>query len=174
MEIWKDIIGHEGYYQVNNKGLIRSIDRKVFTRKTNSYKALKGRVLKTSMTGSGYETVDLCRDGNNKSYRIHRIVAENFLGGVKDGLVVHHIDNDKLNNKLENLEIVSKQRNTQAYYQTLNKSNGAVPIEDIGKIQNRVNNGEEVYRIAQEYSVNRNDIAVLCKIVTLTGKELNV
>ena len=50
---------------------------------------------------------------------------------------------------------------------------GQVPLLDISKIQQRVQNGEQVCEIAKEYNVTRNDIAVLCKIVALTGEELN-
>jgi len=100
------------------------------------------------------------------------MVAEAFISDRPNGLVINHIDGNKLNNNVSNLEYVSKQRNTQHYYQLNGKSNGKVPIDKIEDILQRVSNGEKIFEIANQYNVSRNDIAVLCKIISLTGEEL--
>jgi len=176
MEIrtWKYIPEFEGYYKISTDGLVKSVKRSVFSKRHHNYKIIDEKMLKTQITRNGYEMVCLSRGNNKFTKRVHRIVADAFLGEVPDGLVVHHKDHNKLNNHLSNLEIVSKQKNTQEYYKTLGKSMGKVPINDIPIIINRVSKGEQVYKIATEYGVGRNDIAVLCKIIALTGSELTL
>ena len=159
-------------YQVSNNGLVRSIDR--FTTNHQGLKALKGVLLKQFISGGGYLFVCLSKDGKQHNKRIHKLVAEHFIGNKYNGLVVHHIDGNKLNNSYINLEYVSKQKNTQEYYKSIGKSVGSVPLNDIPNIIDRVNKGEQCYDIALEYNVSRNDIAVLCKIIALTGKELTI
>jgi hypothetical protein len=170
-EEWRTIRGLKGHYQVSNFGNVRSVDRYVNGR--NGVRKLKGKML-VQHERNGYAFVCVSRDGNQRNLMIHRAVAFSFIGSINTGQVVHHKDGNKLNNHVDNLEITSKQKNTQEYYKTLGKSTGKVPISDIAKIQERVLNGEQVYEIAKEYSVTRNDIAVLCKIVALTGEELEL
>jgi hypothetical protein len=172
--VWKPILDYEGFYEVSNDGLVRSIDRTVFNKPKHQWRKLKGVVLKQNLTKNGYPMIVLCSFGKSSTKRVHKLVATAFLGEPKEGLVVHHIDNDKLNNSVGNLEYVSMQKNTQEYYKTIGKANGSVPIEDIPKIIDRVKNGEKVYVIGSEYKVTRNDIAVLCKIIKLTGEELEI
>ena len=169
-EEWLTIRGLKGHYQISNFGNVRSVDRKVLGSK--GLRSLKGKLLVQHLR-NGYAFVSVSRSGNQRNLMIHRAVASAFIGTIRSGQVVHHKDGDKLNNHVENLEITSKQKNTQEYYKTLGKSMGQVPLLDISKIQERVLNGEQVCEIAKEYNVTRNDIAVLCKIVALTGEELN-
>ena len=170
--IWKEIDNYEGYYQISNDGLVKSLKRTIFNKKLNRWKTVNEKILAQHLSGNGYAFVCLCKNGFSKNARIHKLVIETFYGLPNEGLVVHHKDGDKLNNNLINLEYVSKQKNTQEYFKTLGKSNGEISYLDIPSIINRVNNGEEVYKIAIEYNVSRNDIAVLCKIIALTGEEL--
>ena len=172
--IWKDIPSFKRYYQASSDGLIRSVDRVVFSKRHNNWKKLKSKLLKSQLTGNGYEMVCFSKNGHKYTKRVHRIIAETFLGTIPVGLVVHHKDHNKLNNDVGNLEYVSKQKNSQEYHKTQGKATGVVPIKDIPKIIDRVAKGEEVYRIANEYNVTRNDIGVLCKIISLTGEELKI
>lgn len=100
MEIYKDIIGYEGLYQVSNKGNIKSF---------HSSKQVKN--LATGITGAGYKTVTLCKDKKRYSVLVHRIVAITFLENT--GKCVNHKDSNKLNNNLENLEWVSYKENIE-------------------------------------------------------------
>ena len=170
MRVWIDIKDYKGFYQVSDDGFIRSLDRKV--RRNLFLKTLKGIVLKQGLSKNGYAMVSLCKEGKSSTKKAHQLVYESFKGAIKTGLVIHHKDNDKLNNNLSNLEMTSRQKNTQEYWKTLGKSTGLIPVNDISLIKKRVNNGEQCYKIAKEYNVTRNDIAVLCKIIALTGKEL--
>jgi hypothetical protein len=159
-------------YSVSDQGWIESNSR--FTTSQGRPKKVSSRILKSAISGSGYAFVTLRKDNKAYNVRIHKAVAEAFIGPIPKGLIVHHKDGNKTNNKYDNLEYTSKQKNTQKYYQSLGKSIGSIPLESIPSIINRVNNGEQCYLIAKEFNVRRNDIAVLCKVVALTGKELTL
>jgi len=105
--IWKNIIGYEGIYLVSNEGSIKSIDR------TNSKnRKFLGKVLKQSLS-SGYFCVSLCKNGEQKTYRVHRLVAQAFLKNNKNKPEVNHKDGNKLNNNVCNLEWCSKLENNK-------------------------------------------------------------
>lgn len=109
-EIWKDIKGFEGRYQVSNMGRVRSLDR--WTLNDRPY-FLKGMMLKLSLNkGKGYLRVSLS-DGhrNYKHYEVHRLVALHFVPGYKEGLVVNHKNEIKTDNRAENLEWCTYQYN---------------------------------------------------------------
>lgn len=97
-EIWKDIKGYESLYQVSSFGRIRSFKRHK-----------DGKILKPGRYSNGYLFIKLAplhtpRDTYMKSYSIHRLVAEHFIPNNNNYPIVNHRDNDKRNNKVENLE----------------------------------------------------------------------
>ena len=98
MEFWKDIKGYEGIYQVSNLGKIKSLYRI-----DNSGHKVYEKVLKTKKRGL-YVAVDLHKEGGVKTFSIHRLVADAFISNPNNLPVVNHIDEDKDNNKAENLE----------------------------------------------------------------------
>lgn len=109
-EIWKTIEGFEDY-QVSNFGRVKSLSRKVRT--LNGFRLIKERILKNLSDSSGYYTVYLCKNGKNKMYRVHQLVAIAFLNHKPCGykLVINHKDFNKRNNNVENIEIVSQREN---------------------------------------------------------------
>ena len=111
-EIWKDIPGYEGLYQVSNLGRVKSLDRVVPHDRYGEFK-LKGRVLKPSPTTNGYLKLDLCKYGTIKTTTVHKLVALTFLNHEPCGMkeVVDHIDNDKTNNRLDNLQLITSREN---------------------------------------------------------------
>ena len=110
MEQWKDIEGFEGYYQVSNIGRIRSLDREVRHSK-NGTLTLKGKVLKGVMDKDGYLLVHLSKEGKKKMFKVHRLVYSAFNGEIPSRMQVNHIDEDKMNNKLENLNLMTCKEN---------------------------------------------------------------
>jgi len=120
-EIWKDIEGYEGSYQVSNLGRVKSLNRVVksfgeTTRKHN------GRIMTPTIRSGGYFNLFLCRKSVCKIYKVHRIVAKAFCEGYKEELQVNHIDGDKLNNRSDNLEwCTAKQNSIHAFATGLNK-----------------------------------------------------
>lgn len=109
-ENWKDIEGYEGLYQISNLGRVRSVDRVEncgsFVRKR------KGKILKQMVNRGGYCQVNLTKDGVGHTKEIHRIVATAFIPNSLGLPQVNHIDCDKTNNSINNLEWVTAYENT--------------------------------------------------------------
>lgn len=113
-EVWKPIIGYEGYYEVSNYGYVRTVTRFI----TNSGKHgmwYKSRLLKFNVDKDGYNTVALQRDGKVKRLKVHRLVLSTFNKDESD-MQVNHIDGDKANNCLDNLEWVTSSQNIKHAY----------------------------------------------------------
>ena len=106
-EKWKPIVGYEGLYEVSNMGSVRSLTRVVDFRdragKMNQ-RVIKGRVLKPQKQRTGYLHVGLSKDGKVTLFRVHRLVAVAFIDNPKGLYEVNHIDEDKTNNRADNLE----------------------------------------------------------------------
>lgn len=110
----KPVIGYEGYYEVDQFGRVNSINRMVRVNDNGRIydKPLIGKQMKQSLHTKGYKTVSLTKDGDTKTLYVHRIVAEAFIPNPNNFPCVNHIDEDKTNNFVENLEWCSEQYNT--------------------------------------------------------------
>jgi len=97
-EIWKDIPGYEGYYQVSNLGRVKSLKRKTGNKRNN-----EDIILKTYLRAS-YLFVRLRKDNKYKNYLVHRLVASAFIPNPDNLPQVNHIDENKINNIVNNLE----------------------------------------------------------------------
>jgi len=112
-EIWKDIIGYEGKYQISNIGEVKSLDR-IISARNNSFSFRRGRIMKQKTDKKGYKYVSLLDfDINEKNHRIHRLVATCFLENTDNLPVVNHKDGDKKNNNVLNLEWCTSSHNSQ-------------------------------------------------------------
>lgn len=113
--IWKAIQGYEGYYEISDTGLIRSLDRVVPDTKTGS-KCLKGKLMKqTESIGKaredGYYVVNLRKNHTGNVCQVHRLVAEAFIENPLGLPTVNHKDGNKHNNNVTNLEWASYSEN---------------------------------------------------------------
>ena len=102
-EIWKDVPQHEGRYQVSDLGRVRSL------------RWSKETILKKRVNTKGYISAVIYKDSNTrKEFQVHQLVMMAFKGHVPCGmkLVVDHIDNDKKNNRLDNLQIITNRENS--------------------------------------------------------------
>lgn len=102
VEIWKDIEGYEGLYQVSNFGNVKSLNY----RHTGKEKLLKAR------NNKGYLIICLWRDSKQKTFKVHRLVATAFLPNPDSLPQVNHISEDKTNNTVSNLEWCSAEYNS--------------------------------------------------------------
>ena len=108
-EIWKDIKGYEGLYQVSNFGRIRSLTRQVENGK--GLYVRNGQEMKQAYSSTGYKIVALCKDGKRKMFKVHRLVAIAFIDNPLNKKEVNHIDGNIENNLMENLEWVTHREN---------------------------------------------------------------
>ena len=127
-EIWKDIEETKGYYQISNYGRVKSVSRFHKTKDTGYYS--KDKILKPSIDNLGYLQVQIRKpEGYNtrngyKTRRIHLLVASAFIDNPYNLPVVNHIDGNKQNNCVDNLEWCTHQENVlHAFHNGLNKVN---------------------------------------------------
>ena len=99
IEEWKDIKGYEGLYQVSNLGRVKSL------------KFGKERILKTGVDRYGYISVNLYKNNKRKLCKVHRLVAEAFIPNLENKPEVNHLDEDKTNNMVSNLEWCTRNEN---------------------------------------------------------------
>lgn len=102
-EIWKDIIGYEGLYQVSSLGRVRSLNRSILIEGKRTY-FKEGKILKPLKAGAGYQYVNLWKCNHRNFVGIHRLVAKCFLPNPNNYNQVNHKDEDKTNNNVDNLE----------------------------------------------------------------------
>lgn len=113
MERWKDIDGFEGYYQVSDTGRVRSLDRVVTTTRYGKplSMARKGKVLRSTVGRDGYPSIQIYKESEYYTFKIHRLVAKAFVENPDSLPEVNHIDGNKKNNNAENLEWCTRKHN---------------------------------------------------------------
>jgi len=110
-EVWKDIMGYEGRYQISNYGRVKTLERYVMCGRGSNPIKRKEKLLKIKVNKNGYPYVDLSKDAQYTSFRVHRLVAIHFVNGFEEGLDVNHKDGIKLHNHYSNLEWCSRSQN---------------------------------------------------------------
>lgn len=110
IEVWKDIKGYEGHYQVSDLGRVKSLSRVVKSR-VGVFGTKKEIILKTFKNGDGYLKYKLCINGKEKSVISHRLVANEFLENPFNKPQVNHKNGIKDDNRVDNLEWVTSSEN---------------------------------------------------------------
>lgn len=103
MEIWKPVPDFEGCYEVSSEGRVRSLDKLIVLNNGGEY-IKYGRILKQASDKYGYRTVILRDSGRSKMYKVHRLVALTFIENPDGFPQINHRDENKANNKVDNLE----------------------------------------------------------------------
>ena len=167
-EVWKDVKEFLGYYQVSNLGRYRSAERTV-TFADGRVRTFESKILKPYISKQGYHIATLSYKGKNFKRRVHRMVAENFLEPVEGDVEVNHIDGDKLNNKVSNLEWISHSDNLTHFHANNNSNSGernnlsVLKDKDIANIREMSSNGVSSKEISLLYKV---DYKTIWRIVT--------
>ena len=161
-EIWKDIKGYEGLYQVSNLGRVKSMDREVIY-SNGRVVNYKGRILKQVNNRAGRKQVFLYKDGKATNQRVHILVAESFIGERPKDYDVCHIDGDYTNNKLSNIRYDTKSQNRIDYYRQGSKSGtGKLSIEQALEIRRLYATGDYKQReLAEMFGINRSSICAV-------------
>jgi|694.fasta_scaffold00162_76 hypothetical protein len=110
VEEWKDVPDYEGYYQISNLGRVKSLEKTlIISGKKCIYKVL---IKKPHISKRGYWEVGFCKNALEITKKIHRLIAISFINNPKNNPQVNHIDGNKLNNKISNLEWVNNRENS--------------------------------------------------------------
>ena len=144
-EIWKDVKGFSGFYQVNNKGKVKSVERDVIG-KNNSIRHLPEKIISDTDNGKGYRVVTLYNGTGKRTFKkVHQLVAEAFIPNPNNLPEVNHIDGDKTNNCLENLEWCTTKENCEHRQRTgLGNTKNANEARKIKIRQYDINTGETI------------------------------
>ena len=113
MEIWKDVRGYEGLYQVSNLGRVRHLEHRVVNHPNGSTRLVKEKILSPTDNGYGYKVVGLRKNAVRKNHYLHRLVALAFVDNPKGKKYVNHLDYDRSNNIAANLEWCTQSENVQ-------------------------------------------------------------
>lgn len=152
-EFWKDVPGHDDLYEASNTGRIKR-------KKT-------GRILSQRLEPMGYLRVKMFNKNNVPSdYRVHRIIALTFITKNQKKNNVNHIDGNKINNNVSNLEWVTRSENTKHAYRTglankqgENHHNAILSEKDVLNIRRLYGNGVSQADLHRKYSLNRTTIS---------------
>ena len=165
-EVWKPIEGYEGRYEVSNLGRVKSLSRTVI----NTGRVLKEKYNCFHLKRGGYHSVLLSKDTVKSTIQLHRIVAKAFLPNPENKKVVNHIDGDKLNNRVDNLEWTSHRENSCHYYNNIdtgtpvgvykrkkyNKYTSHVHVDGKKIFLGDYNTAEDAYQARVEYFKSNN------------------
>lgn len=143
MEIWKDVVGYEGKYQVSNLGRVKSL---------NYNRTGKEQILKTQTNRYGYLYV--CLGSNHNKVRIHRLVAEAFIPNPYNLPEVNHKDLNRANNVVDNLEWATREYNIDYSHST--------PVEQLTMEGTVVKNWKSI-READRHGFVRSAVWECCK-----------
>lgn len=167
-EIWRDVLGYEKLYQASNLGRIKSLPR------NGTIKA--ERILKLTKHHSGYLVVNLHKDDINKMFVVQRLIYEAFNGPIPKGMQVNHINEDKTDNRLCNLNLMTPKENTnwgtciQRRNYTRTKNNkGCKPISQFTQDGEYIRTYSSMSEIVRLNGGCRANIYYCCKGITKTA-----
>lgn len=148
MEIWRDIKGYEGLYQVSNLGRVKSVERRVISNKSGGTRIVGG-ILSPWDNGHGHLVVSLSNGQKRKNHYVHRLAAEAFLYHPKNENYINHKDYNTRNNSVENLEWCTQKHNTEHSREHMRKPKSKCKASNTGEkyITRKTYHGRVRYRV---------------------------
>ena len=173
IEYWKDIPGYEGRYQVSNLGRVRSLDRLV-EHKNGHIQRAPGKILKHSIGKTGYHQVTLSKDCIEKPFYVHRLVWLTFKGPIPKEMEVNHIDEDKNNNSLSNLNLLSHKDNNNwgNKPQKMSDAQQKRAVLQFDMDGNFIKEWASAYDIERELGFNQRNVRTCCIGKNSEGKNI--
>ena len=163
-EIWKSVIGYEGFYEVSNLGNVKSLPRRMWNGR--NYFTSKERILKPGFAGCKARDrkrqrlmVILSKDGKKENCLVHHLVARAFIGERPEGMVICHNDGNHLNNNKDNLRYDTQQQNIMDMYRHGgNYGKGRLNKDEVLEVRRLYKNGESIDDITKLFHVNKRAI----------------
>ena len=173
-EVWKDVVGYEGMYQVSNIGRVKGLSRiDGLGRET------KSKILKGFISADGYAMVSLCKNGKKKHFQVHRLVAIAFIPNTENKPEIDHINTIPLDNRICNLRWVTRSENQNNPLTLKHKSEAVkgrpLPMEKIMKMRRETKDNKPVMCIEtgviynsmreaeRQTGINNASISSVCK-----------
>ena len=156
---WKPVEGYEGLYEVSNFGEVKSLERL----NSRGYH-LKEKLLSPGKNSKGYLFVNLSKNGVGKPCYINCLVYSTFVGEIPEGMQVNHIDEDKENNRVDNLNLMTPKQNSN--WATRNARIAAArskPVEALDKVSGRVVYIFPSTREAQRQGFFASNVSACCR-----------
>jgi HNH endonuclease/NUMOD4 motif len=156
-EVW-NMLKFSDHLYISSEGRVKSINRLVSEKNKKPY-TVKGRIYKNRITPNGYNQVCLRVNNQNKYFYVHRLVAEYFIYNYDSSLEVNHIDGNKLNNSVFNLEMTTKKDNMKHATATRLMASGAnhghttLSSEDVLEIKRLHQNNCTIKDLAKQYNI---------------------
>ena len=160
-EEWRDIAEFKGYYQVSNLGNVRSVDRKVNCRWGIKH-PIKSKIKVPQKNRGGYYQVNLFgEEAEYKTRLVHRLVANAFIPNPENKPMVNHLDGNRLNNRVENLEWATASENMIHSFNVLKKS--LTPVIQYDLQGNLLAHYESIKQASDKTGVARCSISNVCR-----------
>lgn len=178
-EIWKSVVGYEGLYEVSNFGRIRALAR-AYCDKNGRVSNIKERIMKQPLSNTGYHHTALRKNGISVTRNLHRIIAEAFIPNPDNKPCINHINGDKSDNTLINLEWVTHAENIQHAGATglmkfgINHHGSKLDEEKVRFIRENVttNGGDLTYEeLGRMFNVSRHSLQ--CVVYRRTWKRVD-
>ena len=152
-EIWKDINGYEGFYQVSNYGRIKSLERrtKYYTKET---------ILKQYDRGQSLSVVLRKPSVKPKFFLVHRLVISTFKPSQDNSLIVRHLDGNYKNNRLDNLYYGTYKENSIDLFMSSSAKQSKLTVNDVKEIKRILSEEKNIslYEIAKKYGVSYDSV----------------
>lgn len=167
-ELWVNIRGYEGLYQVSNFGRVRSLDRVVYQQK--HLHVYRGTIIKQTSAGGGYLKVVLYKNGVGKQQYVHRLVATAFIPNPKHLPEINHKDENITNNRLSNLEWCTAKYNSNygTIKERISKANGKIVLQFTtdGVF---VKQHDSIAKAARQIGCTLQNISICCRGINKTA-----
>lgn len=158
IEQWKDIAGYEGLYQVSNLGNVKSLAR--YKKNRSKMQEVKEHMMKPFVYNEGYARVQLSKDGKARSFCVHRLVALAFVPNTENKPHINHIDENKSNNRADNLEwcTATENNNYGTHNMRISLTNGR-RVQAFDKDGNLVMEFHSISEATRQTKINQTSIS---------------
>ncbi len=175
-EIWKDIEGYEGLYQVSNLGRVKSLER--YQQNHSKLQKVEEKIKIIHIKSNGYQFVQLYKNNIMKNLHIHRLVAQAFIPNPDNKPQINHIDGNKLNNNVTNLEWCTNSENGKHAYKLglnrytkrrqdatieANKKYKSKPIDQLDLQGNYIRTWLNAHEASRQLGIDRSTISQCCR-----------